>query len=528
MLRVFDVGGARFPGNFSVASVATVGIAGVQIIPLFGTSGRYTDFPLSIFDTDLLGEDIRWPEAGLYHKWDSIRHFKADGILYPVDRSTPDLPGNGGFDKYGNVFAGGANEYLRIFQRVGQTVRFMGDVKGSDYPYPNPSLAHQLMYADVYCPHGTHRFCVISFIITLHWYKGKLSFSSYRDMQISDIFITYNPMEWIEEDSSSVRRVVYSTKQFPTSAHRIRCEASLGQSLLSYVGSRAREMVDLYLDQCEVLSRPLLYLKPLRAIPVKPVMPDYEGIFAENRRNTNWRELASQAYQTLGMTDMNGIAYIKDFGEMGAAFSSFANTLRTLPKSKVKSAAQAWLSVHYGFKLALLDTIKLRDTLEKESLRNTRESKCQAVTSWRYEDIQFTARYQVFYNQYGQLLSEVGRLADLMDAEITAENLWDMVPYSFVIDWFVGIGDVLQSLGVYSDLVQKHTVIACGRSVTGHCQARPSQLGLPAGLIAQNIQLSCYLRRYSRQLQVPSLLPKVTVNPFNHLVEGAALVVSRR
>lgn len=269
-------------------------------------------------------------------------------------------------------------------------------------------------------------------------------------------------------------------------------------------------------------------VKKVQGLSLRPQAPNYHAIFAPNRYQTNWYELAGQAYQTLGMTDMNGIAYVKDFAEMGAQIRSFAQTLRSLPKSKVKAAAQAWLSVHYGFKLAVLDTIKLRETLEKESLRNSRKSKCQSTRSWYYEDIHFTARYQVFYNQYGQLLSEIGRLADLADFGLTLENVWDSVPYSFVIDWFVGLGDLFQSFDTYSSLREKHEVIACGRSIKGSCQARPSQLGLPQTLASQDIQLSCYLRRYERSLHLPSLLPHVTVNPFNHYVEGAALVISRR
>lgn len=37
--------------------------------------------------------------------------------------------------------------------------------------------------------------------------------------------------------------------------------------------------------------------------------------------------------------------------------------------------------------------------------------------------------------------------------ELNLTNMWDMVPYSFVVDWFLGISDILQRLDRYNDCV---------------------------------------------------------------------------
>lgn len=214
---------------------------------------------------------------------------------------------------------------------------------------------------------------------------------------------------------------------------------------------------------------------------------------------------------------------------MGKQCLDFAKTLKSLPSSRVKGAASAWLAVHYGFKLALLDTNELVSVLQEQSLRNTRQSKCQASTNYiTSRGVRYVARYQVFYNQYAKVQSLLEELQLQSDAVLTAENLWDMVPYSFIIDWFVNVGEVLTSLDNYASLTQNHDVICCGRSIKGEADLRPSQIGLDDRFYCNGAKVSYYARRYERTLLYPSFLPSVTVNPFNHLVEGAALVVSRK
>lgn len=257
-------------------------------------------------------------------------------------------------------------------------------------------------------------------------------------------------------------------------------------------------------------------------------MPNYEAIFPSKTRNPNWSSLAAEAYQDLNFSDINGLAFVKDAAEMGAMCSKFARTLKSLPSKRVKAAASAWLAVHYGFKLQLLDTKTLYHELEKQSVRDSRKSKCQAGTTYRKGRVSYSARYQVFYNQFDKLTDLYRQMMEISDFGLTLENVWDMIPYSFIIDWFISIGDILSSIDGYAKMTQEHKVIAVGRSIKGECFALPSMLGLEKEVSCNGVQITAYLRRYSTQLTLPSLLPSVTVNPFNHLVEGAALVISRK
>lgn len=535
MLRVHDVRGAGLTSFSYLPPGVYCGTAGTcsvsRIIPLFGDTPVSATFNFGGLQPDIFGSDIRYPDHEVFHKWDSIIHYNCDGDIYPFGkdfkRIYPDtataIINNGYQHQYANLFVGyqqnaftaldayGYREFREYYKRQ----RFAGYYTLSRYYH---AIGGDPNVAFIYTAN-----------VQIYTYNGKLSMSPYKDLPISDVNVSIWGYKWVKT-STGVRQFNLNLPAPLRTPIKVYISAQELDQSVYHIRRQVDELIDLYGKDLTPPSRPTrtLTFQNVPGVAVVPRSPNFEAIFAKNRRNTNWRQLAGQAYQTLGMSDINGIAFAGDLAEAGSMCTSFAKTLKSIPSGKVKAAASAWLAVHYGFKLMLLDILKLRETLEKESLRNSRKSKCQAVTEWTYEDIHFAARYQVFYNQYGKLISELDRLRDLTDFELTGENLWDMVPFSFVIDWFIGIGDVLQSLDTYAKLIQQHECIAAGRSVKGVTMAKPSQLGLEDSIPSTGVKLTCYLRRYERSLVPPSLIPQVTVNPFNHSVEGAALIISRK
>lgn len=261
--------------------------------------------------------------------------------------------------------------------------------------------------------------------------------------------------------------------------------------------------------------------------------PNYQVIFSDydSIRNVNWHTIADSAYQSLGVADINGIANLKELAEMGSTVLGFIDTLKSLPSKKVKAAASAWLAIHYGFKLTILDAKELREVLHKFSERRSNLSKAQATSESTNDfGITYRYRYQVFYDQFAQLDSLLEEFLAISDSYISLENSWDMVPWSFVIDWFVQIGDWFQSLDNYLNLKQRHRVICTGRSVEASFTALPSQLGLFSG-VGKDASLGCitlkfYKRIYSPYLVKPSSLPSVSINILDHWFEVAALYIS--
>lgn len=259
-------------------------------------------------------------------------------------------------------------------------------------------------------------------------------------------------------------------------------------------------------------------------------LPAYSTSFPDDvfLKNVNWHELAGRAYKSARFSDINGIAGIQDTLSFGAASSSFLSTLRKIPSGRVKAWAQSYLSVHYGFKLFFLDLMNLRDTLALQSERRSSLSRLNAVSTFNLYNASWTARYQVFYDQFAQVRNLVDQALQISDVQLTLENWWDMVPFSFVVDWFIGIGDILSSIDDYANLTQNHEVICCGRSLKGSKFLSQGDIHLAGSYYTSGLTLSRYIRVYQHELLLPSFVPSVTINPFNHSVEGAALIISRR
>lgn len=256
--------------------------------------------------------------------------------------------------------------------------------------------------------------------------------------------------------------------------------------------------------------------------------PNWDALFPAREHKVYWPEIAAEAYQDLGMTSINGIANVKELFEMGEAVTGFLSTVKSLPSKRLAAAAQLFLSIHYGFKLTVLDAIELRKVVMQYTEKRSALSKCTARKEWDASGNHYTATYQVFYDEFAKLKSAVKQLMEISDFVLTTENWWDMVPYSFVVDWFVNVGDVLTALDNFYNLEQKHEVICVGRSILEERNLPLSAIGLASNVICEPIEASCFTRYYNRRLVIPSLVPSVTINPFNHLIEAAALVISRK
>lgn len=50
-----------------------------------------------------------------------------------------------------------------------------------------------------------------------------------------------------------------------------------------------------------------------------------------------------------------------------------------------------------------------------------------------------------------QYFSDVGAMAAKASVALSAENLWDLVPYSFIVDWVFPIGDMLSRMSAFND-----------------------------------------------------------------------------
>ena len=255
---------------------------------------------------------------------------------------------------------------------------------------------------------------------------------------------------------------------------------------------------------------------------------DDATIFPLSDRNPDWAELARRAYNNVSFFSGNGLALFKDCAEMSASARQTGKLIQSLLARKKPASviAKLFLAFHYGWKLLASDLKSFNDDLTKFNSLSSPYQKCSSGSTFESHGASYTAYYHCYYERYGRLKSLLDQFISFADLELTLDNIWDLIPYSFVVDWFFNIGDMLESMSSYYHMTQEHRVICTGRSIkcTRHVEAR--QLGLNG--LAGTVSAKYYHREYAAELISPSFFLATKPKPFEHFIEGGALIVSKR
>lgn len=251
-----------------------------------------------------------------------------------------------------------------------------------------------------------------------------------------------------------------------------------------------------------------------------------DRFFPPADRSVRWGELASDAYSSVPFFKSNGIAYSQDLINLKKSAKSTIDTIASFG-SKGRLAAKAanlFLSFYYGWRLMISDTQELVDAYQKAASLRSNLCKATSQRSWVTHGASYVATFQCFYDRYSKA-SGLDRFILDNDLALTPENLWDLVPFSFVVDWFTGIGNILEDASNYYNMVQKHNVVCSGRSIKA--TRRISARDLCAPWVGE-ILISYYDRWYTKGALSPTFHFSNSVNPLDHAIEGSALIVSRR
>lgn len=264
----------------------------------------------------------------------------------------------------------------------------------------------------------------------------------------------------------------------------------------------------------------------VRSLPSFPEL-SVDNFFPASDRNPNWADLANRAYKSVPFFDGNGIAYIKDLAGMKAAVLSTSKLIGSLINSKATArvVANLFLAFYYGWKLFVMDSLSVADTLRKFTSVKPYQ-KCSSNLTYEVGPATYTSYFHCYYTRFGRLTSDMDRLVSLFDAKLSLSNIWDFIPFSFVIDWFIQVGDLLESIDSFGSMTQDHRITCSGQSIKCHATTSSARLGLKGWVGIFDV--SYYERSYSDTIFYPSLILGVTNQSLHHLVEGTALIVSKR
>lgn len=259
---------------------------------------------------------------------------------------------------------------------------------------------------------------------------------------------------------------------------------------------------------------------------LKPSL-DWEGRL--DRANPVWGDLAADCYSQISLWDSNGLAYMKDLIGLGEFVKSTVSAVHSLislnPKTLLKDLADVFLSFRYGWCLTAKDTVSLV-TSDYDALYP--QGRCKRSSAYTYltnEGMLATARMAVYCRPYSNSISELGSFLELMDLDLTAENLWDLVPYSFVVDWFFNLGGIFERMDQWNK-IDNFDIFLTGRSLKGTEVVDLNEIwGLHS--VVGTCKLHYYKRTYTTDVFKPSLISFRSGQKFDHWLESSALVVQR-
>lgn len=159
---------------------------------------------------------------------------------------------------------------------------------------------------------------------------------------------------------------------------------------------------------------------------------------------------ASQnALLNVKVLNINSLMYLKDFAEVGSLCSSYADLL--LRGISPKTVSGAYLASHYGVRLTIRDT--------KEIIQRAKREFAFSQSAYQYSyggakrqlagpcgDIDVKGNVSVLFTLYDEQIRRF--LAGLIRWDLVPDPrvIWDMIPYSFVVDWIYPLGTHFESI----------------------------------------------------------------------------------
>lgn len=250
-----------------------------------------------------------------------------------------------------------------------------------------------------------------------------------------------------------------------------------------------------------------------------------------------WGDLSSVAIQDAQALSINTGMYLYELATMGKTLKSTIALLKG--KWSYKTLASLYLGTRYGAQLTMADTLAIIDAAKREmqevskSYNWVRSTATDTMVGARGRFSGFvgsvTYHYKVYYKPYDHWFAK--SLKSLMDVDLapTLGNVWDLIPFSFVVDWFVDIGSLLEKIDMrtyVSTLSVLGTLSSTKRSVSGlPGHAFPFSGGDGRTLVG-SWTCTSYQRTRSKTLTLPRYFLEFP-QEFHNYAEATAIIAQK-
>jgi hypothetical protein len=199
----------------------------------------------------------------------------------------------------------------------------------------------------------------------------------------------------------------------------------------------------------------------LASITLNPALSTYlkQSIDSVTSVGDFWPTLCQQAILSAQYVDCNMIAMINDLRNLRSDLTGILENVKpTLladiaKKDGWKQISSFFLGNKYGYQLTYSDATSIGEAMERLRQNLTREAK--AILKLR-SALETTIPGKVPITLKASYLARVSPNKDPLCAGIRSlydwdiypslGNMWDLIPYSFVADWIVGVGDLLEDI----------------------------------------------------------------------------------
>lgn len=266
-----------------------------------------------------------------------------------------------------------------------------------------------------------------------------------------------------------------------------------------------------------------------------------DTLFKYFNANPVWAELCQKAILSGQYVDCNMIAMIRDLKNLRGDLTSILESAKKLPLTDLKTKkgwkdiSSFFLGNKYGYQLTYADAQSIGGALERLRQNVKRGQKeIQKLTSALKTtlpgrvpltvDCHYTAKVGTSNDP---LMQSIKGLFD-WDLYPSLKNMWDLIPYSFCVDWVVGLGDLFETIdaNVYMRYYQARSIMKSTKISTGPVNNQQILGSLPGacGLVSYT-----HYRRWVEFSFDPMPL-SVDFHPselLGHWVEGASLIIQR-
>lgn len=239
----------------------------------------------------------------------------------------------------------------------------------------------------------------------------------------------------------------------------------------------------------------------------------------------DYGELAMRATEKINANNVNMLAFLHDL----------RHPTEMIPKLRNLASLKGWagnfLSVKFGVMPTISDLQKIVDAckrvspfLDKNGFSTYNSAEVQTAVYDGYT-FEMKQHLKLAIGNEDSVFDELCERLDNIGMLPTLENIWDLIPYSFLIDWFVDVGGLLERVDTRLRLMQYNVEYVTMSYKTQISKRISWTEEFP---FFGSLAVGLYHRWVTDQAPQPALSLQSSFDGFDHWLEAAALFIQRR